>query len=790
MYTDTSPLPATSHGLRTLVTGVACLVLLLATVSLGATARVASAQTPEPDTIVVADGVTQPVFSYADAVREVVQVTSPINSHDGDEPDIITVDIIRPAASDGDLRVPTILIPSPYYCHNGPPSDCSPTAPGRGRQAERKPSAPPTPSIVVLGANHGGSRMTGSRPLTGQTGTLIDCGLALSPSDCPEGSGGAIAIVERGGATFTVKAQNALAAGAAGVVVYNDVAGPFTGSVTAGTPIAVLAIDRAAGLALLDELAAGTVEANLRELFPPIDRFPLYYDNVFVPRGYAIAQVDLPGSRASTGCIDVGGPAEADGTAAVVEWLAGEGVHAVNGTTGQPVTADWSNGKVAMIGKSWDGTIPIAVAARAPQGLATIVPIAGLSEWHSDFWDNGTRYGGSPTQWHDGQNNNPAMRQPNFCTQTRAHLAAEQNNPDPGSAFWQERNWTKDVGNFEASVLIVHGMNDYNVKPVNFGRLWEALAEHGVPRKMWLSQVAHEKAFDFRRDEWLTTIHRWFDYWLQGIDNGIADEPKADVEHEPGVFTAYDDWPNGSKDTKLWFGRSYDAEDPRLYTLRPDARDSEPVTTADFSEIRRSATQFAQNQFAEDTDNQGRVRRLAFLSDELTKPVHVSGETTVDLEVKIAGPNAQSTTFSALLVDYGTAPRVQHTVSGGVLNVGGTTCFGQGTTADTGCYQNVTTRVHAPAFEVVSRGWAQIGFQLGVTSIDPEETYRLTFGLQHHDYVFRPGHRIGLVIAGPETHLHNSRHPTSNRPVELQLGPSRVQLPVVGGPPALRNAFR
>lgn len=35
---------------------------------------------------------------------------------------------------------------------------------------------------------------------------------------------------------------------------------------------------------------------------------PLYYDNYFVPRGYAFVAMDLPGTMRSTGCMDVLGP--------------------------------------------------------------------------------------------------------------------------------------------------------------------------------------------------------------------------------------------------------------------------------------------------------------------------------------------------------------------------------------------------------------------------------------------------------------------------------------------------
>jgi X-Pro dipeptidyl-peptidase len=745
----------------------------LAATAIPAAGESASPAELAPDHIVVEDGLTQPVFGYADAIREVAQVTSPVSSHDGDEPDIINVDIIRPAASNRDLRVPTIVIPSPYY-----------SGPGRGRQGERKPTPPPTPSIVVGDVRVGGSLMDGSLPLTGQTGHLVDCGRARSPSDCPAGTQGSIALIELDAdAAQTAnqapigeptQVENAAAAGAIGAVVYRHADGPIAG--TAGeAAIPALAVTRADGLALLELVGD---DANLRELVQPIDFFPLYYDNVFVPRGYAVAQVDLPGSRYSTGCLDVGGPGEVGATEAVIEWLAGEG-HAVDGTTGQEVSAHWSNGRTALTGKSWDGTIPIAVAERAPEGLETIVPIAGLSHWHSDFWHSGARYGGSPTQWHDGNNNNPAMA--GYCTQTRSHLAANQEDPDPDSDFWRERNWVDEVGGFEASVFVVHGMNDDNVKPVNFGRLYEQLRKHDKPRKMWLSQVEHQKAFDFRRDEWLEEIHRWYDYWLHGIDNGITDEPRVDVEHAPGEWTNYEDWPGGSV-TRLWLGTPSEADDDRLGTLWPDARYSARPRTLSFQEVRRNQSQLVQNPFGEDD------RRLVFLSPELSAPVHVSGEPRVSVTATVDGEQA---TLSAFLVDYGTAERVQYGVSGGIETFDSQTCFGEGTPADTGCYFDVGLRTQTTDVEAFTRGWVHAGFHLGLDELNPGQTYHLDWGLQHHDYVFEAGHRIGIVIAGPESgRLQSARHPTTNNQIGVDLLLSQVDLPVAGGPPALKAAFR
>src|SRR3954471_8078659 len=43
-----------------------------------------------------------------------------------------------------------------------------------------------------------------------------------------------------------------------------------------------------------------------------IQKMPLYYDNYFVPRGYAVVGVDIVGTGRSSGCGDVGGKNEID----------------------------------------------------------------------------------------------------------------------------------------------------------------------------------------------------------------------------------------------------------------------------------------------------------------------------------------------------------------------------------------------------------------------------------------------------------------------------------------------
>ncbi len=112
----------------------------------------------------------------------------------------------------------------------------------------------------------------------------------------------------------------------------------------------------------------------------PVGKMPLYYDNYFVPRGYAVLAADLSGTGRSKGCADVGGPGEVLGAKAVVDWLNGKAKAFRADNT--PVVASWTNGKVGMIGKSWDGAIVNAVAATGVAGLRTIVPISAVSSWY------------------------------------------------------------------------------------------------------------------------------------------------------------------------------------------------------------------------------------------------------------------------------------------------------------------------------------------------------------------------------------------------------------------------
>ena len=118
-----------------------------------------------------------------------------------------------------------------------------------------------------------------------------------------------------------------------------------------------------------------------------LDLWPLFYDNYFVPRGYAVILMDMIGTNNSTGCPNVHDDSDNLSAKVVIDWLNGR-ARGVD-KNGVDVTAPWHNGKTGLIGKSYDGTLANAVAASGVEGLTTIVPISAIASYYDYTRTNG-----------------------------------------------------------------------------------------------------------------------------------------------------------------------------------------------------------------------------------------------------------------------------------------------------------------------------------------------------------------------------------------------------------------
>ncbi|WP_216214932.1 Xaa-Pro dipeptidyl-peptidase [Amycolatopsis aidingensis] len=518
------------------------------------------------------------------------------------------------------------------------------------------------------------------------------------------------------------------------------------------------------------DLAGTAATANGTRIPMGFDR---WYDDYFVPRGYAVVEVEMQGTSRSTGCPATGGPEDTRSVQAAIDWLNGRtpGYRA----DGSEVRADWSTGKVGMVGVSYNGTLPNAAAAAGVDGLTTIVPIAAISSWYDYARDQGIGYRGAwgyrYPEWL-GQYVVSRQQRP-ACREVLTELG---NDAADGSydytPFYQARNYRDSAEQVKASVFVVHGQEDWNVKPNHFSRWWEVLAEQDVPRKLWLHREAHTDPISVRPREWQRQIAAWMDYWLQGIDNGIMDEPMVDLQRPDGHWETYRDWPAPeAKDSDLWLER-YN----RLLPTRPDSE-----------RIRRFTDDLDQseNMMVAEPDEE-RPHRLAFTTRPLQRDLRISG--TPSLRVKMAADRT-GTPLTALLVDYGpNQPLIPQDKTPAELFA--TSCTLRDVAERTGCAEPSTMlRNHNP-YSVVTRGSIDTRNRNGLTEeqpLQPGLQYEVDWQTHPKDYVFPAGHRIGVVlVANDESYIATD---AAGATVLVTLGASKLTLPVAGGPPALAQAL-
>jgi len=274
----------------------------------------------------------------------------------------------------------------------------------------------------------------------------------------------------------------------------------------------------------------------------------------FVPHGYAMAQISTFGTGKSTHCQDVKGLGEQIGIQAAVHWLGEQ---------------EWSNGNVGLMGKSYAGTTNWEAAQNPSPHLKTIVPISGSIGVQQMFYRNGSSearamlydvlYEGSTA---DATEDDMRMCSDDvigpvspFTTWLGAGFGGDEWND-----YWDERYHLQDVlDNYNGSVYIVWGMQDWNVDPYHAFPTHELLRQQGINVRTIAGQWAHnypdqpdrhsevtsgygaEAYPNMTRFDWAVELFPWFEYYLKGI----GDEPESyvQVQRNDGRWHIEETWP-------------------------------------------------------------------------------------------------------------------------------------------------------------------------------------------------------------------------------------------------------
>ncbi|WP_327720726.1 Xaa-Pro dipeptidyl-peptidase [Streptomyces sp. NBC_00490] len=505
-------------------------------------------------------------------------------------------------------------------------------------------------------------------------------------------------------------------------------------------------------------------------------QMPLFYDNYFVPRGYAFVGVDLAGTNRSDGCVDVGGRSDVLSAKAVVDWLNGRATAYTSRTGSAKTKAGWTNGRTGMIGKSWDGTIANGVAATGVKGLKTIVPISAISSWYDYYFQQGAPLYDSGPDWLSDYVNSPDARAK--CDAVQQKIVDGAPRTGDWTDFWTERDYLKGASKVRASVFAIHGQQDLNVRMKHLGQWWDALGRHGVERKIWLSQTGHVDPFDFRRAEWVDTLHRWFDHELLGYDNGIDREPMADIERHPDQWVTSKTWPPRGTSTA---------------TLRPAHGPQPGVGTLGLTRDRGTES-FTDDPALSETDWSARIdtstpEKAGFTTGVLTKDLRLAGSSKVTVT---ATPTTSTAHLSAVLVDLGPATIRDYATAGeGIATLTDRTCWGVSSAGDSACFKQTQAKTADVDYEVVSRGWADLGTYAdpgkGVP-LTPGKAYTITVDLAATDHVVPAGHRLALIVAGTDKDLIDP--PSTTPTLTIDLSRTSARVPFVGGASAFAHATK
>lgn len=271
--------------------------------------------------------------------------------------------------------------------------------------------------------------------------------------------------------------------------------------------------------------------------------------NYYLVRGFAVIVSAGFGALGSDGFNFVGSDFERDAFKFVVEWLHGDRVAYADRTGTIETKADWSNGNVAMTGRSYAGTMPFAVATTGVEGLKTIIPVAGISDWYSQqnqqgaqrYWPKemlnsflayycSSRYN-DETLSEEQLNDMAAFHHEMSLRQLKCGFDYDQD-------FWGAGNYRLHADKIKCPALIVQGLNDENVSTKQFEMMYKAFREAGTTVKTILHQGPHitptmaNKNYGILIDGkfYDDIVNEWISHYLYDVENGAEAMPEVLVQ--------------------------------------------------------------------------------------------------------------------------------------------------------------------------------------------------------------------------------------------------------------------
>ena len=250
--------------------------------------------------------------------------------------------------------------------------------------------------------------------------------------------------------------------------------------------------------------------------------------------GYAVVVVERPGTGASFGVMDPSFEIGAQQADQILNWIAEK---------------EWSDGKIGMFGDSWQAMIQFAAASTGNQNLKAIMPVSSSLDSYSAVNYRGGVYNETFNVLFSESTSSLEFMATPVDADADGALLAEARAGRSGATVgeksaevllkypFHDSTTPKGQNVWEGDFALypfINRINEADV-PIYMTNGWYDLftgdmflwyANLTVPRRIITRPLDHNKveenAFDL---DFGAEAHRWFDYWLKGIDNGIMDEP-------------------------------------------------------------------------------------------------------------------------------------------------------------------------------------------------------------------------------------------------------------------------